>query len=211
MDEKVIEKVRSSLLHRNVLGLLGMLLPFISMFSGLFVRNKVHGWWWSISATYYISPALSIILGASAIFLICYRSYDTIDTVINIISGIFAMGVVLFPCKGPYDYPYVGFFQLPVDVSNVIHSICALLLFVFLFYNIGWLFTRGSNVKKNKIYKFCSYAMIVILAIFLFLKILGFFGLPIPGWIVMIAEALLLLFFGFAWLVKGKFVLKNLE
>lgn len=210
MDEKVIEKVRSSLLHRNVLGLLGMLLPFISMFSGLFVRNKVPGWWWSISATYYISPALSIILGASAIFLICYRSYDTIDTVINIISGIFAMGVVLFPCKGPYDYPYVGFFQLPVDVSNVIHSICALLLFIFLSYNIGWLFTRGSNVKKNKIYKFCSYAMIVILAIFLFLKILGFFGLPIPGWIVMIAEALLLLFFGFAWLVKGQFVLKNL-
>lgn len=210
MDEKVIEKVRSSLLHRNVLGLLGMLLPFISMFSGLFVRNKVPGWWWSISVTYYISPALSIILGASAIFLICYRSYDTIDTVINIISGIFAMGVVLFPCKGPYDYPYVGFFQLPVDVSNVIHSICALLLFIFLSYNIGWLFTRGSNVKKNKIYKFCSYAMIVILSIFLLLKILGFFGLPIPGWIVMIAEALLLLFFGFAWLVKGQFVLKNL-
>ena len=89
MDEKVIEKVRSSLLHRNVLGLLGMMLPFISIFSGLFVRNKVPGWWWSISATYYISPALSIILGASAIFLICYRSYDTIDTVINIISGIF--------------------------------------------------------------------------------------------------------------------------
>ena len=210
MDEKVIEKVRSSLLHRNVLGLLGMLLPFISMFSGLFVRNKVHGWWWSISATYYISPALSIILGASAIFLICYRSYDTIDTVINIISGIFAMGVVLFPCKVPYDYPYVGFFQLPVDVSNVIHSICALLLFVFLSYNIGWLFTRGSNVKKNKIYKFCSYAMIVILSIFLLLKILEFAGLPIPGWIVMIVEALLLLFFGFAWLVKGQFVLKNL-
>ena len=210
MDEKVIEKVRSSLLHRNVLGLLGMMLPFISIFSGLFVRNKVHGWWWSISATYYISPALSIILGASAIFLICYRSYDTIDTVINIISGIFAMGVVLFPCKGPYDYPYVGFFQLPVDVSNIIHSICALLLFIFLSYNIGWLFTRGSNVKKNKIYKFCSYSMIVILSIFLLLKIVGFFGLPIPGWIVMIAEALLLLFFGFAWLVKGQFVLKNL-
>lgn len=120
------------------------------------------------------------------------------------------MGVVLFPCKGPYDYPYVGFFQLPVDVSNVIHSICALLLFVFLSYNIGWLFTRGSNVKKNKIYKFCSYAMIIILSIFLLLKIVGFFGLPIPGWIVMIAEALLLLFFGFAWLVKGQFVLKNL-
>lgn len=40
MDEKVIEKVRSSLLHRNVLGLLGMLLPFISMFSGYFCHGS---------------------------------------------------------------------------------------------------------------------------------------------------------------------------
>ena len=44
MDEKVIEKVKvkvmSSMLHRNVLGALGMLLPVISIIGGLFVRNK---------------------------------------------------------------------------------------------------------------------------------------------------------------------------
>ena len=105
------ERQRSSLLHRNVLGALGMLLPFISIFGGLFVRNKPASWWYSISVTYYITPALAIILGACAIFLLCYRSYKTIDTVINVVSGILAMGVVIFPCNNPYGYEYVGFFS----------------------------------------------------------------------------------------------------
>ena len=81
IKEEMIEKAKSSLLHRNVLGALGMLLPVISIFSGLFVRDKVPEWWWSISVTYYISPALSIILGSCALFLICYRSYNKIDTI----------------------------------------------------------------------------------------------------------------------------------
>ena len=92
MDEKIIEKVKvramSSMLHRNVLGALGMLLPVISIIGGLFVKNKPESWWYSISVTYYITPALPIILGACAIFLLCYRSYEKIDTIINVLSGI---------------------------------------------------------------------------------------------------------------------------
>ena len=87
MDEQTIEKVKvkamSSLLHRNVLGGLGMLLPVFSIIGGLFVKNKPVDWWYSISVTYYITPALPIILGACAIFLLCYRSYEKIDTIIN--------------------------------------------------------------------------------------------------------------------------------
>ena len=44
MDENVIEKVKvkamSSMLHRNVLGALGMLLPVFSIIGGLFVRTS---------------------------------------------------------------------------------------------------------------------------------------------------------------------------
>ena len=43
MDEKTIEKVKvramSSLLHRNVLGALGMLLPVFSIIAGFFGLN----------------------------------------------------------------------------------------------------------------------------------------------------------------------------
>ena len=208
MDEttkaKIKEKARSSLLHRNVLGGLGMLLPVISIIGGLFVRNKPEAWWYSISVTYYITPALPIILGACAIFLLCYRSYEKIDTIINVLSGIFALGVVLFPCENPYGIEYVGYFQLPVVLSNVIHCVCAMLLFALLAYNIGWLFTRGNNELNNKIYRICSWAMIAIMAIFVILSIVRLCGVNIPEYLTMIVEAVLLLIFGFAWLVKGQ-------
>ena len=208
MDEQTIEKVKvkamSSLLHRNVLGGLGMLLPLFSILGGLFVRNKPESWWYSISVTYYITPALPIILGACAIFLLCYRSYEKIDTIINVLSGIFAFGVVLFPCANPYGIEYVGYFQLPVGISNVIHSASAMLLFALLAYNIGWLFTKGQNQLNNKIYKVCAWAMIAIMALFVIILIVKAFGINLPGYITMIVEAVLLLLFGFAWLVKGR-------
>lgn len=208
MDENVIEKVKvkamSSMLHRNVLGALGMLLPVFSIIGGLFVRNKPESWWYSISVTYYITPALPIILGACGIFLLCYRSYEKIDTIINILSGIFAFGVVLFPCENPYGIEYVGYFQIPVGVSNVIHCACAMLLFASLAYNIGWLFTRGNNELNNRIYRICSWVMIGIMAVFVILSIARVCGAGIPEYLTMIVEALLLLIFGFAWLVKGR-------
>ena len=198
------EKKLSPLLHRNVLGALGMLLPLISIIGGLFVQNKPQSWWYSISVTYYITPALPVILGSCALFLLCYRSYDTIDTVINVLSGIFAMAVVLFPCDNPYGIERVGFFQLPVNASNIIHSVSAMLLFALVAYNIGWLFTRGNNTLNNKIYKICSYSMIVIMSTFFVIMMAGFLGFNYPKWLVIIVETMLLLLFGFAWLVKGQ-------
>ncbi len=201
MDEKLKQKM---LLHRNVLGALGMLLPLFSIVGGLFVENKPESWWYSISVTYYITPALPIILGSCALFLLCYRSYDTIDTVINILSGSFAMCVVLFPCANPYGIEKVGYFQIPVFVSDKIHCVSAMLLFALLAFNIGWLFTRGNNTRSNKIYRICSYSMIAVMCAFVIILIAGLFGLNYPKWLTMVVEAILLLLFGFAWLVKGQ-------
>jgi hypothetical protein len=208
MDEELKAKIKvkamSSLLHRNVLGALGMLLPFFSILGGLFVKDKPESWWYSISVTYYITPALPIILGSCALFLLCYRSYDTIDTVINILSGSFAMCVVLFPCANPYGIEKVGYFQIPVFVSDKIHCVSAMLLFALLAFNIGWLFTRGNNTRNNKIYRICSYSMIGVMGLFVLVLIAGAFGLNYPKYLTMIVEAILLLLFGFAWLVKGR-------
>ena len=202
--DKVREKVKSTMLHRNVLGALGMLLPMFSIIGGLFVKNKPESWWYSISVTYYITPALPIILGSCALFLLCYRSYSVIDTVINVLSGVFAFGVVLFPCANPYGVENVGYFQIPVSISDKIHCTSAMLLFALLAYNIGWLFTRGGNSRNNKIYKICSYSMIGVMGAFCLVLIAGLFGLKYPEWLVMCVETVLLLLFGFAWLVKGQ-------
>lgn len=209
--EKVQELSKGVLIHRNVLGLLGMLLPFISLLGGAFVKDKPASWWYSISVTYYITPALTLILGSCSIFFLCYRSYDKIDTVINSLSGIFALGVVLFPCANPYGIEYTGFFQIPTKVSDVIHTVSAILLFLFLAYNIGFLFTKGRSKKRNIIYKTCSIIMIVVMVIFAFVMIAKNFIPAIPEWIVFVVEVILLFAFGFAWLVKGRAILKNLD
>ena len=78
-----------------------------------------------------------------------------------------------------------------------------MLLFGLLAYNIGWLFTRGKNELNNKIYWACAWAMIVIMVLFAILSIARACGINIPGFLTMIVEAMLLLIFGFAWLVKG--------
>lgn len=86
---------------------------------------------------------------------------------------------------------------------NVLGAL-GMLLFALLAYNIGWLFTRGQNQLNNKIYKLCAWAMICIMALFVILSIVRACGVNIPGFLTMIVEAVLLLIFGFAWLVKGR-------
>ena len=43
---------------RNVCGLLGVVLPWLALFSAGLTPHPSPEWWWSISATYYQSPAL---------------------------------------------------------------------------------------------------------------------------------------------------------
>ena len=47
---------------RNVCGFLGMILPWIALFSAALVPHPDETWWYSISATYYLTPALAGIL-----------------------------------------------------------------------------------------------------------------------------------------------------
>ena len=57
---------------RNYCGALGMILPWLALVSAALVRGKPSGWWHSISATYYFTPALAMILTAAAVVLMCY-------------------------------------------------------------------------------------------------------------------------------------------
>lgn len=198
---------KSMLLHRNFLGFLGMILPIICIIGGVFVDNKISSWWYSISVTYYITPALSIVLGACSIFLLCYRSYEIIDTVVNVLSGIFGLGIVLFPCKNLYGIENVGFFQIPMNISNIIHIICAITFFTLLTFNIYYLFTRGHSKARNKIYRICAYIMICSVVLYVILKLFKI----IPDFGIMILETILLLSFGFAWLVKGRAIFSSLD
>ena len=196
---------------RNFVGILGMLLPWISLL-GAFIVSRAkpgtipQGFWdtLSISATYYVTPPLTGILTTAAIVLICYKGYKWYDNLITTLSGVCGAMIVTFPCNCPVAENIVGFFQLPVSTSHIIHCTSAVLFFTLLAVNSMFLFTVTDKSKpmtrnkkiKNIIFRVCAVGMILALAL-----------LPLPIQFpakIFTLEAIALTFFGVSWLVKGE-------
>lgn len=202
---------------RNLIGVLGMILPWIALAGvGIVARSVTYSkeFWetFSISATYYITPPLTGILTAAAIVLMCYKGYKWYDNLITTLSGIFGIMIVIFPCKCPIAPETVGFFQLPVATSHIIHCVSAVMFFVLLAVNSMFLFTltdkmksqasnKGDEMTKEKkirniIYRVCAVGMIAALVLMV---------IPVDFRAkTFIVEAIALTFFGTSWLVKGQ-------
>lgn len=194
---------------RNYAGLLGGLLPWISLFGawmyGLFTGIPTDRFWreLSISATYYTNPALAGILTSASLVLMCYDGYDLQDNIITTLSGVFGIMIVLFPCSCSIAPEHTGLFQLPVGISDTVHSVVAIIFFLLLSYNTLFLFTKTDISKektkekiiRNIIYRICGIGMVCSLCLMF---------IPIKfnaktWWLEMFA----LMFFAISWLVKG--------
>lgn len=192
---------------RNYAGLLGGLLPWISLVSawlyGLVSGGLTNGFWnnFSISATYYCSPALPGILTAASIVLMCYDGYEKSDNFVTTISGAFGIMIVLFPCSCSLSPANTGFFQLPRVVSSVIHCTSACIFFCLLAFNSLFLFTRhdGNKTKqkklRNMVYVICGLGMLSAMVLMPLP-----FHFPAKTWWVEMAA---LSFFAVSWLTKG--------
>lgn len=192
---------------RNLAGFLGMILPWISLIGAIIVSKTtgVPAEFWptlSISATYYICPALTGILTAASVVLMCYDGYSLRDNIVTTISGIFGIMIVLFPCACTVSGEMVGFFQLPVAISNTIHCASACAFFILLSINSLFLFTIGEKEPtkqkkiRNIIYRVCGIGMLC--ALVLMVLPVSFFAKTF------VVEAIALTFFGISWLVKGQ-------
>lgn len=180
---------------RAILGWLAVGLPWIvAILAGQIPQ--------SISITYYLPQCITpfmIILGASSILLMSYKGYDLQDDIILTLSGIMGLGICLFPTY-KYGQNLVGTFQLPVETSEIVHTICAIVFFALLSYNSFFLFTKGSeeptkNKKiRNIIYRVCAIGMLASFLIMLLPKF------RIQVWLV---ETIALFFFGLSFLTKA--------
>ena len=207
LSKELSKEEKTYLRLRNLCGLLGVLLPWLALFSAGIAERPSDEWWWSISATYYQSPALVGVLVPACLLLICYVGYNDADNVITTTSGIMGLGIVLFPCSVSWlpEGSLVGFFQIPMEVSSVVHGICAGCFFLLIALNSILMFTKSDGEMtdrkkiRNRIYRICGYGMIAVEAAFLLTRI-------IQGdtYLTMIYEIILLILFGFAWLVKGE-------
>lgn len=191
---------------RKVLGWLGMLLPWIVAILYMVFQVGRFEFPHSISATYYyqccVAPFM-IILGSSCILLICYKGYDEIDDIVCTIAGVLGLGVCFFPCMNSHNIPeQVGIFMVSQNVSNWIHTACAMIFFVLLAFNSLFLFTKTSGEmteekrKRNIIFKVCGIGMVASFLLLLLPNTLTF-----KVWLV---EAIALMFFGISWLTKSQ-------
>ena len=197
---------------RATLGWLGMLLPIIVLVLCFIFREPAilgHVFPNSISETYFyystVTPFM-IILGSSGILLMCYKGYTWVDDLINTLTGIAALGICIFPTDvwvNDGEDGLVGTFQIPIEVSTIIHGICAIIFFLLLSYNVLFLFTKSSgemthNKKiRNIIYYICGSGMLAALCAMVPIVI---FEIWAGTWWI---EAIALMFFGIAFLTKA--------
>lgn len=193
--------------QRRNLAIIGFLLPILCVVLGLpFMDVNGESFWHSISATYYATDGdvMRIALGIFGWFLFCYRGYDIGDRLTCGLSGAFAWGIVMFPCKCDAAGLTTGLLNLPTNISHVVHCIIAALLFGSFAYMIGCRFTKTDMLvmtvgkkRRNNIYHICA----IIIAVAMVSQFAtSLFGI---GWMTIVNETIMLWSFSFAWAVKS--------
>ncbi|MDO4190825.1 MAG: hypothetical protein Q4D14_03940 [Bacteroidales bacterium] len=193
--------------HRKLLGVLCALLAPLCLLFGLFGWNTNNPeWYYSISATYYTNSQMLMIglLVSTSVYFFSYRGYDFLDRLLTTLSAISALGIVAFPCKCAGCPDFVGLFSIPSGVSHIIHSVFAAVLFTSFALMILIQFTKGKDnptpqkLKRDRVYRICGWT---IVAFELSQAVTALVGIR---WFTVINEAVMLLAFSVAWLVKGE-------
>ncbi|HMK04916.1 MAG TPA: hypothetical protein VK489_12020 [Ferruginibacter sp.] len=190
---------------RILIGATGILLPLL-LIIGNFIAYNNFDIEFSVSDYYDNSTAGDILVGILFVlgfFLMAYKGYDSIDSRTANLGCIFALGVALCPTTSS-NY-----------VVHIMHFVFALLLFgVFIFFSI-YLFRKTGpgrrtkqKDKRNKVYLVCGIVMIFcIVCITIGMIWLG--SLSAKYHLVFWFESIALISFGFSWITKAEFLLKD--
>jgi magnesium-transporting ATPase (P-type) len=200
---------------REVIGLLGVALPFIvSLGAMLFFHEGIQS---SISAYYYtgMRDVLVGTLWAIGFFMLSYQGYENADRNAGIVVCISAVGIALFPTT-PEKNPSPS-----AHTIGIFHYVFAALFFLSLIYTCFFLFTKTKidrpptrkKIQRNKVYRICGAVMIVCILLIALFSLLPDqvsssleFTHPV-FWL----ETIAILAFGFSWITKGEAILKDEE
>jgi hypothetical protein len=213
MSQKVRTKdpgLISYMTLRRFVGLIGILLPFaLVIIHIILVRQAVL---LGSMSGYYYTDVRGILVGslcAIGVFLFAYRGYDGWDDGLTNAAGVFAIGVALFPTAPVNPSP---------QARNIgyVHFACAGLLFAVLAVIALWQFTKtepntersAEKKKRDLIYRICGTVIAACLVLVPVESLV--IGAPIQRFRPLFwLEAVAVVAFGIAWLVKGQAVLKD--
>lgn len=195
--------------QRKALAIIGFLLPFLSTLPG-FWAYKENGpeFWYSISATFYATSSICMIAGLSifAFYLWNYQGYDIGDKFTCRFSALMCIGILVFPCACAAAGKTTGIFNIPTNISNVIHCVVAGLLFGSFAYMIGFRFTKSTEAMtreklvRNMVYRSCCKIIMVGMLAQIITSYLG------VRWMTIINETVMLGAFSYAWAVKADMI-----
>jgi len=198
---------RSDNAHRQLIGWIGLLLPWILILIAAARATNPSARWTildSVSAYYYTGAVVAFVglLVALALFLITYQGYDNkygwVDRLAARIAGVAALLVAFFPTSAP-----TGFSEMPwwAPWDGAIHYAFAVVLFAMFAVFCLWLFRMGGSDPapadkrlRNHIYVACG---IVILLSMAWAGVSGWQKNPI-----FFPESLALTAFAISWLIK---------
>lgn len=196
---------------RTLIGLLGILLPFLCFaWDCAFNGGEVPD---SISLHYYVNfrDIFVGILVTVSFFLITYRGYNLLDDLVTWAIGLAGLATALFPCVKPGWTGKVSIFMLDDEVTNIVHLAAAGTFFTLLAFNSVFLFTRSKTAVakgsrkywRNIVYRVCGGVILVPLIAMGIVTAATSIEFRQETKIILILETIMLVSFGVSWLVKG--------
>lgn len=208
----------SYLALRRLIGILGILLPFICVLGGFIFANlcfqeSISYYYHTNMRDFFVGLLISV-----SMFLITYKGYEKIDFIITTITGIFGLGIPFFPCLyNKTSIEPVGIFQINPALSDKIHLTCASIFFILLAINSMFLFTLSkkdvpktkNKIIRNRIYVACGVVILLsLLALLILMLVMGYEEVKETS-LILLLETIMLIAFGISWLIKGKTLFKD--
>jgi hypothetical protein len=212
-DTEESRYVRSFLVLRVFIGVLGVTLPFVLLFvDGVlldgdpFLRDSVSGYYYSGAREIFVG-----VLSAIAIFLISYKVVErNLDNTLSLLAGLSALGVAFFPTGRPSSAAVLTPLQVRLSegVVKAVHFTCAGVFIVSLAaLCICFGIREGARCaephhRSPTFWRWYHWSCAGIIGLaLLFIVIAAAAGGPPRA--LLIGEAVSVLAFGASWLMKG--------
>ena len=218
LDKKNTGLELSYLELRRAIGWLGIALPIVLAIGTLLIgdcsviKDSISDYYYTIMGCVLVG----VLCGVS-LFLFSYKGFNNWDWVTSNMAAIFALGVAFFPMvvKDGHDQCNI-LCRSDSPWRNNTHYGSAALFFITLAYMSIFLFTKTDKQRitkkkkiRNKIYKACGIIMIASILLIASLRIKCVYEILSPFKPTFILETIALWAFGFSWLTKGEFLLKD--
>ena len=108
---------------RQLIGFLGIMLPAVCIlggftFAGLGIQRSISFYYHTNMRDFFVGLMFGV-----GFFLLSYKGYARIDTILAVIMGISGIGIAAFPCMPAYQWGHIGMFMLPERTSDILHTV----------------------------------------------------------------------------------------